>query len=119
MTHRLAGELPDAEAEVPVGTRASTWQALLAAVGAVVLTGLWLYSFDRTDGGPCIPRSGCGIALVVFVQAPDGSTVVDPFTINRGREYEVDFTADQTGHYKIVCMSHAPTMTADILSIGG
>ena len=55
----------------------------------------------------------------VFVQAPDGSTVVDPFTINRGREYEVDFTADQTGHYKIVCVSHSPTMTADILSTTG
>jgi plastocyanin len=55
----------------------------------------------------------------MLVQAPDGSTVVESFTINRGREDTVNFTADQTGHYKIVCMSHAPTMTADILSIGG
>lgn len=54
----------------------------------------------------------------IFVQAPDGSTVVDPFTANRGREYEVSFTADQTGHYKIICTTHAPTMTADILSTG-
>lgn len=55
----------------------------------------------------------------IFVQAPDGSTVVEPFTANRGREYEVSFTADQTGHYKIICTTHAPTMTADILSTGG
>ena len=54
----------------------------------------------------------------IFVQAPDGSTVVEPFTANRGREYEVSFTADQTGHYKIICITHAPTMTADILSTG-
>lgn len=55
----------------------------------------------------------------IFVQAPDGSTVVEPFTANRGREYEVGFTADQTGHYKIICTTHAPTMTADVLSTGG
>ena len=55
----------------------------------------------------------------MFVRAPDGSTVVDAFTVNRGREVTVTFTADQSGHYKIVCSSHAPTMTADILSIPG
>lgn len=55
---------------------------------------------------------------VIFVQAPDGSTVVDAFTANRGREYEVSFTASQGGHYKLICSTHAPTMTADILSIG-
>jgi len=53
------------------------------------------------------------------VQAPDGATVVESFTVNRGQEVTVDFTADQAGHYKIFCASHAPTMTADILSIGG
>lgn len=55
----------------------------------------------------------------IFVQAPDGSTVVDSFTVNRGREVTVSFTADQAGHYKIICTTHAPTMTADILSTGG
>lgn len=55
----------------------------------------------------------------IFVQAPDGSTVVDSFTVNRGREVTVGFTADQAGHYKIICTTHAPTMTADILSTGG
>jgi plastocyanin len=54
----------------------------------------------------------------IYVQAPDGTTVVEAFTANRGREYKVNFTADQTGHYKIICTTHAPTMTADILSTG-
>lgn len=53
---------------------------------------------------------------VVTVQAPDGSNAVEAFTINRGREVIVNFTADQAGHYKIICVTHGPTMTADILS---
>jgi len=55
----------------------------------------------------------------MLVQAPDGSTAIESFTVNRGREVTVDFTADQSGHYKIFCANHAPTMTADILSLGG
>jgi plastocyanin len=55
----------------------------------------------------------------IFVEAPDGSVVVDPITANRGREYQVSFTADQTGHYKLICSTHGPTMTADILSTTG
>jgi len=54
----------------------------------------------------------------IFVQAPDGSTVVESFTINRGRELTVSFEADQLGHYKLICTTHGPTMTADILSNG-
>lgn len=55
----------------------------------------------------------------LLVQAPDGSTAVESFTVNRGQETAVSFTADQTGHYKLICANHAPTMTADILSISG
>ncbi|RLE15543.1 MAG: hypothetical protein DRJ28_03965 [Actinobacteria bacterium] len=55
---------------------------------------------------------------LIFVQAPDGSTVVDAFTANRGREYSVSFDADQAGHYKLICTTHGPTMTADIFSTG-
>ena len=54
----------------------------------------------------------------IFVQAPDGSTVVEPFIVNRGREHTVSFTADQAGHYKLICTTHGPTMTADLLSTG-
>ncbi len=56
---------------------------------------------------------------VMFVQAPDGSRVGDTATLNRGREITVDFTADQLGHYKIICLTHAPTMTADLMVVSG
>ena len=54
----------------------------------------------------------------IFIQAPDGTKVVEEFVINRGRELTVNFDADQTGHYKVICINHAPTMTADIFSTG-
>jgi plastocyanin len=50
---------------------------------------------------------------------PDGSTVVDSFDMSRGQEKLVTFTADQLGHYKLICTTHSPTMTADILSLSG
>lgn len=53
---------------------------------------------------------------VITVEAPDGSTAVESFTVNRGREVTVSFTADQAGHYRVICVTHSPTMTADILS---
>jgi plastocyanin len=53
---------------------------------------------------------------VINLEAPDGSTAVEAFTVNRGREVSVSFTADQAGHYKLICVTHGPTMTADILS---
>jgi plastocyanin len=55
---------------------------------------------------------------VMFVQAPDGSQVGDTVTLNRGRELAVEFTADQLGHYQIICSTHAPTMTADLYVTG-
>lgn len=55
----------------------------------------------------------------VWVQAPDGTVAVEAFTVNRGREYSVTFEASQAGHYKLWCTTHGPTMTADILSVGG
>ena len=55
---------------------------------------------------------------VMFVQAPDGTQVGDTVTLNRGRELTVEFTADQTGHYQIICSTHAPTMTADLFVTG-
>lgn len=55
----------------------------------------------------------------VWVEAPDGSVAVANLMVNRGREYTTTFEATQTGHYTLWCTTHAPTMTADILSIGG
>ena len=50
----------------------------------------------------------------VWVEAPDGSEVVQEFEMNRGREYEFSFTASQAGVYRLVCNTHEPTMTAYI-----
>ena len=50
-----------------------------------------------------------------WVQDPDGETVVAPQTLNRGREYEIRFAADKPGIYSLICGTHAPTMTANIL----
>ncbi len=50
----------------------------------------------------------------VWVEAADGSEVVKEFEMNRGREYEISFTASQTGIYRLVCNTHEPSMTAYI-----
>lgn len=55
----------------------------------------------------------------MWVEDPDGNKVTDVVTLNRGRELLLDFTADDLGHYKIICATHAPTMQADILSVSG
>lgn len=53
----------------------------------------------------------------VWVEAPDGSTVVPEIIMNRGREYDVTFTASLAGYYTLHCDEHEPTMSAQILSI--
>jgi len=56
---------------------------------------------------------------VMWVEAPDGTKVTAEVVLNRGREIKMDFTADQLGHYKLICVTHAPTMQSDILSVSG
>ncbi|MFQ5558131.1 MAG: hypothetical protein ACE5GB_11575 [Acidimicrobiales bacterium] len=53
----------------------------------------------------------------VWVEAPDGTKVTSTHSMNRGREYNLSFIADQSGHYRLICGTHAPTMEADIFSI--
>jgi len=55
-----------------------------------------------------------GDTHVTWLEAPDGS-VVEEWTMNRGREYNISFTADQAGYYTMHCNNHAPTMSANIL----
>ena len=53
---------------------------------------------------------------VSWLVAPDGSKVPGTeITLNRGRQYEIEFTADQAGYYSWECANHSPTMTAKIL----
>lgn len=53
---------------------------------------------------------------VSWLVAPDGSNVPGTeFTLNRGRQYEIEFIADQVGYYTWECANHSPTMSAKIL----
>ena len=56
-----------------------------------------------------------GNSHTVRVEGPDGSTVVEDIEMNRGRTYNLEFDASQAGVYKLICLTHAPTMTADIV----
>ncbi len=70
-------------------------------------------------------QQGDTVALVTFVVngdqhqvgvlAPDGQVVVPTATWQRGREYRVSFVAEKVGTYRLTCLTHAPTMTANIL----
>jgi plastocyanin len=51
----------------------------------------------------------------VWVVAPDGRKVVQNTTWNRGREYHVQFVAEQTGIYQLICGEHAPSMITTFL----
>lgn len=51
----------------------------------------------------------------VAVLAPDGQVVVPTASWQRGREYQVSFVAENVGTYHLSCLTHAPTMTANIL----
>jgi len=51
-----------------------------------------------------------------YLVAPDGSKVPGTdIMLNRGRQYEIEFTADQEGYYTWECANHHPTMSAKIL----
>ncbi len=53
---------------------------------------------------------------VTWLTGPDGSRIAGTdVTMNRGRQYDVTFTADQAGYYTWHCADHAPTMSAQIL----
>lgn len=52
---------------------------------------------------------------VDWIEAPDGSEVYKKEVTNRGREYSINFVAEQTGYYILHCDEHAPTMRMTIL----
>lgn len=51
----------------------------------------------------------------VWIAAPDGRRVVAATKWNRGREYAVQFVAEKTGTYQLICSEHAPSMIATFL----
>jgi plastocyanin len=50
-----------------------------------------------------------------WIEGPDGETVVDEFEMNRGREYQVSVRVTKPGVYRLICNTHEPTMTAEIV----
>jgi plastocyanin len=50
-----------------------------------------------------------------WIQGPDGETVVDSIELNRGREYKISIGVVKPGVYRLICNTHAPTMTAEIV----
>jgi plastocyanin len=46
----------------------------------------------------------------VWVTAPGGEKVVPNVKWNRGREYQIQFVAKNSGIYQLVCSEHAPSM---------
>ncbi len=52
----------------------------------------------------------------VWLESPDG-TLGEEIVMNRGREYTIEFTADQAGYYTLVCDEHEPTMNIKILAL--
>ncbi len=53
----------------------------------------------------------------VWINAPDGATVVPKTKWNRGREYRVSFVAEKPGAYQLLCSNHAPSMMATFFAI--
>lgn len=51
----------------------------------------------------------------VWIEGPDGETVVDETVMNRGREYNITVKPTKAGVYRLICITHAPTMTAEIV----
>lgn len=51
----------------------------------------------------------------VWIEGPDGETVLDETEMNRGREYTISLGVLKPGVYRLICTTHAPTMTAEIV----
>jgi plastocyanin len=51
----------------------------------------------------------------VWIADPNGKRVVAATKWNRGREYAVEFIAEKTGTYQLICSEHAPSMLATFL----
>ena len=54
---------------------------------------------------------------VDWIEAPDGSEVTEKEVANRGREYTINFVAEQAGYYIIHCDEHEPTMRITLLAL--
>ena len=75
--------------------------------------------------GQMVANQGDTLDLHVFVlngnthetriEDPDGNIVGDIVVMNRGREYDLSASLESAGVYRLICSTHAPTMTAEIV----
>lgn len=85
----------------------------------------WEVSSYRFAPGFVTVRQGDSVKLRIFVvngdehevgiTDPEGREAVAKTTLNRGREYELAFSAKKVGSYHLTCSTHAPTMAAIVL----
>ncbi len=84
----------------------------------------WQVSSYQFNPSALTVFQGDRVKLVLFVvngdihkdriEGPDGNIVVAEKEHNRGRQYEITFTASQTGMYQLICSEHKEFMRAII-----
>jgi plastocyanin len=85
----------------------------------------WQVASYMWNPGQMTARQGDTLDLHVFVlngnthetriEDPDGNIVGDVVVMNRGREYNLSASLEKAGVYRLICSTHAPTMTAEIV----
>ncbi len=85
----------------------------------------WQVASYMWTPGQLVARQGDTLDLHVFVlngnthetwiEDPDGNIVGDVVVMNRGREYDLSASLEKAGVYRLICSTHAPTMTAEIV----
>ena len=85
----------------------------------------WQVASYMWTPGQMVARQGDTLDLHVFVlngnthetwiEDPDGNIVSDVVVMNRGREYDLSVSLEKAGVYRLICSTHAPTMTAEIV----
>ena len=85
----------------------------------------WQVASYMWNPGQMVAYQGDTLRLHVFVlngnthetwiEDPDGNIVGDVVVMNRGREYDLSASLEKAGVYKLICSTHAPTMTAEIV----
>ncbi len=85
----------------------------------------WQVASYMWTPGQMVARQGDTLDLHVFVlngnthetriEDPDGNIVGNVVVMNRGREYDLSASLEKAGVYRLICSTHAPTMTAEIV----
>ena len=82
--------------------------------------GRWEVSTYRWDPGTIVVNQGDRVTLeIVGINGDEHPFTIEGYWISdvvrRGRITRVDFTADKSGIFKIICRKHAPAMQADLV----